>query len=170
MSTIRTTDTAAAWSPDVYSYAPADVVPQALILNTSTVSGTIEGDEPSLRVAYVADSESADYVAEGAVIPDQEGCRVNRLIGFRTLSVTATSCARPGGVPVLDSDSCGYSAVTALTSASAASRPSLCEASGLSPVSSFRSAWVWPVISVLAIWSPCCRRCSATSHGIGPGR
>ena len=67
---LTTATTAAAWSPDVYSFAPADVVPEALILKTSTVSGNIEGDNPAVRVAYVIDDESAAYVAEGSAITD----------------------------------------------------------------------------------------------------
>jgi HK97 family phage major capsid protein len=69
-SPITTPDTGHAWSPDVYTYAPADVVRDALILQTSTISGDIDGDSPSLRVAFIKDDESADYVAEGATIPD----------------------------------------------------------------------------------------------------
>lgn len=67
---LTTSTTAGAWSPDQYSFAAADVVPEALILKTSTVSGHIEGDSPSLRVAYITDDESAAYVAEGAQITD----------------------------------------------------------------------------------------------------
>ena len=36
----------------------------ALIMQCSTVSGAIEGDEPSLRVAYVED-DNAEFIAEG---------------------------------------------------------------------------------------------------------
>ncbi|WP_235653533.1 phage major capsid protein [Mycolicibacter icosiumassiliensis] len=62
--------TTVAWAQDKFSFTPGDVVPEALILKTSTVSGHIEGDRPSLRVAYVKDDESAAYVAEGAEITD----------------------------------------------------------------------------------------------------
>ena len=50
----HTTSTAAgAWRPDIYTFAPTDVVPEALILQCSTVASEIEGDEPVMRVAYV---------------------------------------------------------------------------------------------------------------------
>lgn len=66
-----TTNSAKAWSPDVHSFAPTDVIPDALVLQTSLVSGTIEGDEPVLRVAYV-DDDDAGFVAEGAAIPEAD--------------------------------------------------------------------------------------------------
>lgn len=43
----------------------------ALILQTSTQAGQIEGDAPSVRVAYV-DDDDADFVAEGSEIPESE--------------------------------------------------------------------------------------------------
>jgi hypothetical protein len=47
MSFTHTISTSAgAWRPDVYTFAPTDVVPDALILQCSTVAGEIEGDEP----------------------------------------------------------------------------------------------------------------------------
>lgn len=72
MTLISTLTSDAAWSPDGYTFAPDDVVPQALILQTATISGEIDGDAPSLRVAYVNDAESADYVAEGATITEDD--------------------------------------------------------------------------------------------------
>ncbi|MGH3262887.1 MAG: phage major capsid protein, partial [Trebonia sp.] len=69
---IRTADTAYAWSPDEQTFAPADVVPQALVLQTATVSAEVNGDQPSLHVAFVTDAESAAYVAEGAAIDDDK--------------------------------------------------------------------------------------------------
>jgi HK97 family phage major capsid protein len=71
MTALITGGSAAAWSPDIYKFAPADVIPSALILQASTVSGSIEGDEPSVRVAYVNDDE-AQFTAEGDEIPEGE--------------------------------------------------------------------------------------------------
>lgn len=65
MAMETTTTSAYAWRPDDTTFAAADVVPEALILRTSTVAGSIEGDQPSLHVAYVTDDD-ADFVAEGA--------------------------------------------------------------------------------------------------------
>ena len=69
---VQTTSTSAsAWSPDVTAFAAQDVLPAALILENSTVSGVIQGDEPALRVATVAD-DSAAVVAEGAPIDEAD--------------------------------------------------------------------------------------------------
>ncbi|MHA7652958.1 phage major capsid protein [Mycobacterium sp. ML4] len=51
---------------------PGDVIPDALILNTATVVGQIEGDEPAIRVPFVADDGVVGFVAEGAEIPDAD--------------------------------------------------------------------------------------------------
>ena len=60
-----------AWRPDTYTFAPTDAVPDALILQCSTVAGEIEGDEPTLRAAYV-DDDQAQFTAEGDEIPEGE--------------------------------------------------------------------------------------------------
>src|SRR5262249_46739649 len=64
---------------DVVVFAPIDAVPDALLLQCSTVSGVIEGDEPSLRVAYV-DDDQAEFVAEGDTIPDANPTLAERLV------------------------------------------------------------------------------------------
>ncbi|OBK44836.1 hypothetical protein A5656_05430 [Mycobacterium gordonae] len=70
---IQTTPTSPkAWAPDVTAFLPGDVVPDALILQTATVVGAIEGDEPAIRVPFVADDGVVGFVAEGAEIPDAD--------------------------------------------------------------------------------------------------
>lgn len=70
---IQTTPTSPkAWAPDVTAFVPSDVVPDALILQTATVVGAIEGDEPAIRVPFVADDGVVGFIAEGAEIPDAE--------------------------------------------------------------------------------------------------
>ncbi|MGK2881304.1 MAG: phage major capsid protein [Mycobacterium sp.] len=71
MATTTTTTSAFPWRPDVTAFAAADVVPEALILSTATVAGQVEGDQPSLRVAYVDDA-SAEFVAESDEIPESD--------------------------------------------------------------------------------------------------
>lgn len=72
MANTETTGTATrAWSPDITAYAPADVVPEALILQTSTVAGSVEGDAPAVRVAYATDA-LAGFVSEGAPIDEAD--------------------------------------------------------------------------------------------------
>lgn len=71
MATETTKTSAKAWSPDITAFAPSEAIPEALVLQTSTVVGRIEGDEPAVRVAYVDDAD-ADFVAEGAEIPEDD--------------------------------------------------------------------------------------------------
>lgn len=69
--TATTANSAAAWRPDLFTFAPQDALPEALILNHTTVSGEIQGDQPALRVAYCVD-DTADFVDEGAPIDESE--------------------------------------------------------------------------------------------------
>lgn len=69
--TAATTNSASAWRPDLYTFAPADVVPDALINQCTTVAGSIEGDQPVVKVAYI-DDDAADFVAEGSPIPEAQ--------------------------------------------------------------------------------------------------
>lgn len=72
MSFTHTTDSSAyPWRPDVSVFAAQDVLADALILQASVVAGAIEGDAPSIRVAYVND-DTASFVAEAAPIPEAE--------------------------------------------------------------------------------------------------
>lgn len=71
MATETTKTSAKAWSPDITAFASSEAIPDALVLQTSTVVGRIEGDEPAVRVAYVDDAD-ADFVAEGAEIPEDD--------------------------------------------------------------------------------------------------
>lgn len=66
-SPITTNTTAAAWSPDIVAFPAADVIPDSLILSTSTVAGEIQGDSPVIRVPFVRD-DTATFTAEGAEI------------------------------------------------------------------------------------------------------
>ena len=67
--THSTSNAASAWRPDLYEFAPADVVPNALILQCSTQAGSIEGDAPSVKVAFITDDD-AQFTPEGNEIPE----------------------------------------------------------------------------------------------------
>ncbi|MGH3265309.1 MAG: phage major capsid protein, partial [Trebonia sp.] len=79
MSTQTTKTSATAWSPDVTEFAAADTVPDALILKCATPGGIVEGDSPSVRVAYVDDDE-AQFTAEADTIPEAEPTLAERLV------------------------------------------------------------------------------------------
>lgn len=70
MATQTTPLSPAGWRPDVTAYTPGDVIPDALVLTTATVVGHIEGDEPSIRVPFVADDGVVGFIAEGDPIDD----------------------------------------------------------------------------------------------------
>lgn len=86
MATITTNTAAYPWRPDETFFPAADVVPQALILQTSTVAGSIDGDQPSVRVAYVDDDESADYYAEAEEITESAPALAERVIQTKKLA------------------------------------------------------------------------------------
>lgn len=69
--TATTGNSAAAWRPDLFTFAPVDAIPDSAVINHSTVSAVLEGDQPVLRVAYV-DDDTAQFVAEGAEIDESE--------------------------------------------------------------------------------------------------
>lgn len=69
--THTTSSSAVAWRPDQFTFAPETVLGEALIFRATTVAGHIEGDAPSLRVAYALDAD-ADFVDEGAEIDESE--------------------------------------------------------------------------------------------------
>ncbi len=71
MATETTRISAKAWAVDVRAVAPTDAVPEALILQTSTVVGSVEGDAPAVRVQYVDDA-TAGFVAEGDPINEAD--------------------------------------------------------------------------------------------------
>ncbi|MGE3657738.1 MAG: hypothetical protein AB7G47_13205 [Mycolicibacterium sp.] len=72
MSTLTTPTTTYPWRPDSTYFAANEVVGDALILQTSTVAGNVDGDQPAVRVAYVDDAESAAYYAENAEITEDD--------------------------------------------------------------------------------------------------
>ena len=77
--TATTPNSAGAWRPDVYEFAPADVIPDALILQCTTVGADVEGDAPAVRVAYI-DDDQAQLSAEGDEIPEAAPELAERII------------------------------------------------------------------------------------------
>lgn len=71
MASTTTTTAAQVWRPDANVFAPQDALPDAAILNHSTVSAKIEGDAPSMRVGYISDAAAA-YHTEGAALTDTD--------------------------------------------------------------------------------------------------
>lgn len=60
-----------AWAPSVKTFASTDVIPDALILATSTVAADVEGDSAVVNALYVDDTAAA-FVPEGSKISDTD--------------------------------------------------------------------------------------------------
>lgn len=72
MATISTPVTARGLSLDVRGFSPADVLPEALIVTTSSLAATIEGDEPAVRVPFIDMDDDAAFVPEGEDIDEAD--------------------------------------------------------------------------------------------------
>lgn len=59
------------FAPNVKTFASTDVIPDALILQTSTVAGAVDGDAAVVSALYVDDTK-AGFVAEGSKIADSD--------------------------------------------------------------------------------------------------
>lgn len=64
-----TLNSAKAWAPDVQGFSPLDAIPTALILQTATHAGVVEGDAVAVRVPFVSSVDEVGFVQEGAEIP-----------------------------------------------------------------------------------------------------
>lgn len=72
MTTIATPVSAKAMHLDVRGYSPADIIPDALIMQVSTKAGVIGGDEPAVRVPFIDFSDDVGFVAEGEPIEEAD--------------------------------------------------------------------------------------------------
>lgn len=68
----NTTGSVKALHLDTEGVAPRDVIPKALILNTSTQAGSVSGDQPRVRVPFVSLEDAPEFVAEAAQIDQSE--------------------------------------------------------------------------------------------------
>lgn len=97
--TATTVNSAKAWAPDHYTFAPEDVVPEALIMQLSTVAGSVQGDEVATRVAYI-DDDQATITAEGAQIDEADPALAERLVYTakitQLLRVSTEQYSQPG--------------------------------------------------------------------------
>lgn len=65
--------------PDQTTIEPLQAIPGALVLTQSTVSGSVQGDQPSVRIAYVDEDPDPDVVAEGGDI-DAKDPKLSELV------------------------------------------------------------------------------------------
>ncbi|AKK30633.1 phage major capsid protein [Mycobacterium sp. EPa45] len=83
----NTTGSAKAFHIDVEGAAPAEIIPNALILNTSTKAGNVKGDEPYVRVPKVDLTDAPDFVAEGDAIEESDPDDDEVLVGTSKIAV-----------------------------------------------------------------------------------
>ena len=90
------------------TFLARDVVPDALIFTLATIAGSIEGDEPAIRVPYVVEDPTVGFVAEGADIalgnPDLDEILV-RTGKIATLVKMSNEAASYGDANTLVADS-----------------------------------------------------------------
>lgn len=72
MTVFSTPDNPKGWAPDVVGLAPRDVIPEALIVQTSSFAGFVEGDAPSVRVPFVSFDADAAFTPEGTQITEAD--------------------------------------------------------------------------------------------------
>lgn len=65
-----TTHAGEGFAPNVQAFDPNVVIPEALILQTSTFTVPVEGDAPAVLVPYIDADADAGFVAEGMAIPE----------------------------------------------------------------------------------------------------
>jgi HK97 family phage major capsid protein len=69
VTTLKTGTSAYPWRPDISFFAANEVVGDALILQTAVKAGEVDGDQPTVRCAYVDDA-AANWISEAAEIPE----------------------------------------------------------------------------------------------------
>lgn len=90
------------------SFIAKDLVPDSLLLQITTPTVQIEGDEPVVRVPFVAEDPSVGFVPEGEIIPQAEAAFSELLIGtdkIAVLSRMSREAATHSGVETPISDS-----------------------------------------------------------------
>jgi len=98
MTTFATTGSEKSFAPDVRALAPADIVPDALIIKASTKVATLKGDEPVVRIPF-AEFDGTDFVGEAATIPEDDVIDSEATISVRRLSLLFTCSREQWGQP-----------------------------------------------------------------------
>ena len=105
MPTMATPTSPEAFGLDVLGIAPKTVIPTALIIQATTRAGTVEGDEPAVRVPAINLDASVGFVAEGANIPEAnpELAEVVILTGkvAELIKVSREQLAQPSALDVI---------------------------------------------------------------------
>ncbi|NNM45139.1 phage major capsid protein [Knoellia koreensis] len=72
MTAVKTSTTPEGMHLDVKGFPAAEILPEALIITSSTKAGFVDGDEPAVRVPFVDFDDDAAFVPEGAAITEAD--------------------------------------------------------------------------------------------------
>lgn len=108
MSVVTTPTSPKAFGLDVLGVAPAKAIPTALIIQATTRAGTVEGDEPAVRVPAINLDASVGFVPEGNNIPEAnpELAEVVILTGkiAELIKVSREQLAQPDALDVITNE------------------------------------------------------------------
>lgn len=94
MATTTTSTADYGWRPDTVNFLASDVVPTALIMQTSTIAGDVDGDAPSVHVPFIVDAGQAGtgavFKAEAATLDDEEPALDEVVLKTKKLTRLAT--------------------------------------------------------------------------------
>jgi HK97 family phage major capsid protein len=107
MATLTTDNNQGAF-PNVSFIPAAEALPDLLLLSNSTLGPQIEGDAPTVRIPFVSEDADADFVDEGAEIPEDEPTLAELVVPTKkvaTISVISREAYSHEGVGGLLTDS-----------------------------------------------------------------
>lgn len=87
--TVTMTSELKGFYPD-YSFPADEIVPDSLLLQVATTTQAPEGDQPVVRIPYIASDPTVGFVAEGAQIPEGDPGLDEILVHTKKLALTHT--------------------------------------------------------------------------------
>lgn len=108
MTTVTTPTSPKAFALDVLGLAPEQTIPQSVLILATTKAGTVEGDEPFVRVPAVNLDDSTGFVPEGNEIDEAEPDLSELLIGTGKIAVLVRTSreqlAQPAALDVISAE------------------------------------------------------------------
>lgn len=108
MTTVTTPTSPKAFALDVLGLAPEQTIPQSVLILATTKAGTVEGDEPFVRVPAVNLDDSTGFVPEGNDIDEAEPDLSELLIGTGKIAVLVRTSreqlAQPAALDVISAE------------------------------------------------------------------
>lgn len=105
MTTVVTPGAPEGWALNVHGVAPEKVIPQALILQTTSKAGFVEGDAPAVLVPSMNVDDDVNITAEGANIteadPDRSQTEIHTVKIAHLMKVSREQVAQPDALDVI---------------------------------------------------------------------